>query len=603
MLPLLASQSGSTASTLALVVGVGLLAQWVAARLRLPALVLLLLSGLALGPLTGILDPDRDFGPSLKDAVSLAVGLVLFEGGLALRWQDARRAGPVLWRLIICGLVLGALMVGFLGRAIAGLDPTTAAILGAILVVTGPTVVLPLLRQARVGHRITTLLKWEGIVNDPLGALLAVFVFQIATAEQDMTLLVPELALRGLLAGAIGISAGVLLGEGLRRGLLPEHLKIPTMLTGAILIHVGGEAVGEENGLLAVTLAGLVLANIGGSSIADIRHFKEQVNVLLVSFLFVVLSARVRVEDLEAMLGWPLVLVAAVVLVVRPLVILAATIKSSLPMKERILLAWIAPRGVVAAAVAGAFATRLEDAGFADAGLLVPIVFGVVIVTVAQGATLAPLARRFGLSAKEGKGVLMIGASRWVLELAQAIEKAGAEVLLADTRYQRVSRARRRGFEAFFGDVLSEEAEFELQVERVSWVFAATDDDAYNSLICLHYGRELGKDRVLQLSPESGSERRDSTHALMAPSPFGERGTYGNFSQAYWTGQPFKVTRLTEEHGLPELQERCPNALLLFSVLDERLQPYKPDTTLPPGAFVIYLESVKAEEVASEPAN
>jgi NhaP-type Na+/H+ or K+/H+ antiporter len=588
-------QALQVVTLVATIVGLGIAVQWFAARLRLPALILLLACGFTLGPILGLLDPDAIFGELLQPMISVAVAIVLFEGGLTLRFEEARRAGTVLGRLLLSGLVVGFASVTALGASIAGLSWPTAAVLGAILVVTGPTVILPMLRQARIAMRPATLLKWEGIVNDPLGALLAVFVFQIAVADASSDgstiALIGRLLVLALGAGLIGALSGVALGRALRADLLSETLKSPAMLAAVLLVYAVGEHLGRENGLLAVTVFGIVLANVNDDSIADIQHFKEQISVMLVSILFLLLSARVTLEDMGALLGPPALLVAAVIFVVRPLVVGLATWRTGLPRNERLLVGWIAPRGVVAAAVAGAFEIQLVDAGYEDAKLLVPIVFGVIVATVLlQGVSIGHLARRLDLGVRPGTGLLIVGASNWALALAEALQKAGAYVVLSDTRYHRVSRARRRGFLTYYGDILGEEAGYELPLERLSWVLAATDDDSYNALVCLDFARDLGRAQVLQLTPEGGERGKEGEHRTVGRTPWGEPGTHRALAGGYWVREQFKVTRLSAEFTLTELQARNPTAVFLFAVADGRIAPY--DAEVPPGAGaqVVYLE-------------
>ena len=567
----------STVSLFAAILGLGIAIQWIASRLQVPALILLLGCGLLLGPGLGVLNPDELFGDLLQPMISLAVALVLFEGGLTLRFEEARRAGPVLWRLIATGLIVGFAGVTLLGYFVAGLSLPTAAVLGAILVVTGPTVILPMLRQAKIAMRPATLLKWEGIVNDPLGALLAVVVFQIAIVDTShdgaLASLIFELSIRALGAAALGGAAGVLLGRALRADLLAETLKSPVMLAAVVVVYAIAEHIGEENGLLAVTVFGIVLANVNDASIAEIQHFKEQISVLLV---------------------------ALVIVLIRPLVVAIATWRSGLPLAERVLVGWIGPRGVVAAAVAGAFATRLAQAGHADARLLVPIVFGVILATVLlQGLTIQYLAGRLGLGGRAGTGIVIVGASNWALALAQALTKAGAFVVLTDTRYHHVSRARRRGFTSFYGDVLSWEAHYELPLERISWVFAATDDDAYNALVCMEFARELGRSSVLQLTPEPGAGGKEGEHRTVGRTPWGDRGSYRALASGYWVREQFKVTKLTPEFPLERLWERHPDALLLFQVTDGgRIAPI--DSGNPPGLGVqiVFLEESARPAIA-----
>ena len=546
-----------------------------------------------LGPVTGIARPEDVFGQLLDPFVSLAVALVLFEGGLSLNLREARHVGSTLWRLIVTGLVVGFSLTMLAGIYLGGLSIGTSAVLGAILVVTGPTVILPMLRTARISLRPAALLKWEGIVNDPIAVLLAFFVLQATTAmgatgaRQELVALLANFLQSAALAAIVGVAAGLLLDHALHRGWIAEHLKGPVILASVLVVYAGSDAILHESGLLAVTLTGLLLANRGHASIEDVRRFKEQISTLLVSMLFIVLSASLELASLQELGGRPLLFIAAVLFAVRPLVVLLATLFSALPWRERIIVGWIAPRGVVAAAMAGALAPRL---GFEDAHLLVPIVFGVIVSTVVlHGLSIRPLAQRLGLAAVEGNGILIVGASTWGVSLAQALAKAGAYVVLADTRYRSVSEARVEGLEVHYGDVLEEDAMMELPMERVSWVLTATDDDAYNSLVSVHFVPDLGRERVLQLTPAATESGKEVRHRMLGKSPWGEAANHEEITRHFWKGASFKVTSISEAFGWEELVENNPTAKFLFYLHQDKLKVIEEGTTPPQGAKVIYL--------------
>ncbi len=594
---------------LILVVAVG--AQWVASRLHLPALLLLLGSGLSLGPIGwDILDLETTFHDDTLDAmVRLAVAVILFEGGLSLHLREARAVGTTLWRLILAGLVLGFSLVTVLAVTVGGLSLPVAATLGAILVVTGPTVIIPMLRSARISFRPAALLKWEGIVNDPLGALLAILVLQLTLLLEQpgssVAFVVASFVGNAVLAGAIGAAMGWLLAYLLDGGAIREDLKSPVMLASVLGVFGVAEYLQHENGLLAVTAMGIALANSETSSLEDIRHFKEQVSTLLVGFLFVVLSAQLQPEAVEALLGPPLLLVALVLFVVRPLVVLAATAGSTLPWSERALVGWIAPRGIVAAAVAGAFESRLIE-NHPDAALLQPIVFGVIASTVMlHGLSIRPMARMLGLAGRAGNGILIVGASTWAVELARALARAGAFVVLADTRYRRVTLARQSGVEVHFGDVLSEETAMELPLERVSWLLAATADDSYNALVSVHYTHELGRQRVLQLTPvaaQGSVKGRDAAAHMSGVSPWGEQASYGAIARRFWQGSSFKVTQTSEQYAWEEVLTKNRGALFLFALHQDRIIVVSDDVAPPLGAKIVYLPGLPDGRTASAPA-
>ena len=586
---------------LTLLVAAAVGSQWLAATLRVPGILLLLAMGILIGPVTGIFDPRQMMGDWMGTIVQVAVALILFEGGLSLHVTEMRVAGRPLIRLLISGLVLGSVLTTLAGVYLGGLSWATAAVAGGILVVTGPTVILPMLRTARIPLRPASLLKWEGIVNDPLGALLAYVLFKIAVAtggigQEDIVTMVLTLVGTGLASTLLGVVVGFLLDKLLDHELIQAHLKSPVMLAAVLLVFTGAELLGEENGLLAVTAMGLVLANVQNPHVDEIRHFKEQISTLLIGFLFLVLSAGLEPTSLGALVGSPLLVVGAVLFLIRPIVVLVATARSAIPWSERVLVGWIGPRGVVAAAVAGAFAPRLKEAGYPDADLLVPLIFGVIISTVVlHSLSLRPLARWLGLSAGNRGAVLLVGASTMAIELARTLARAGAEVVLTDARFHKVSRARREGVDVHHGDVLSEEMAFELPLERLALMVAASDDDSYNALVCMRFHAYLPRSRVVQITPANdGADRKHAESRAKGETPWGERATYRDMTRLFWQGYTFKVTLLTDAFGIDALRERNPDSIPLFAVVDGKVEPIEAGAAVAVGAKVLHFAPPEA---------
>ncbi len=573
-------------------VAVGVLAQLIAARLHIPALILLLTIGIVIGPVTGWVDPDRAFGDLLRPVVSLSVALILFEGGLSLRISEARKLGWPLLALVLGGLLFTFTLTAFLAHHLAEFSWATSAVFGAILVVTGPTVVKPMLRQARIKQRPALLLKWESIVNDPFGALLAVVALEVAIVGSDGLghLLV-------LIGGSavIGWVSGLLLGLALRRGFFPEHLKTPAILGAALLIFAGCNAIFHEAGLLAVTITGVVLANSRSSSIEEIRRFKEEVATILVAVLFLVLAARMRFSDLEGITLGAVLLIPAVLFIVRPIVSWVSLAGSGLPWQEKFLIGWIAPRGVVAVAMAGALALRLEEAGYSDAHMLVPVIFGVIIATVVlHGLTISPLSRALGLSGKGGGGLLIVGASNWAIDLAIALGKEGVDVILCDSNYRNTSQARMRGVHSFHGDVLNEETQDELPFERLSWVLAGTGDDHYNSLVSVALVKLVGRENVLQLRT-GDAEEEDHTH-LNGRMPWGEDVTFGALTSHYWSDGKFKITELDDhEYDWEEFQALNEGSTPLFAIHSKGIVPIEEGKSRAGGEHILYMSPAKSK--------
>lgn len=534
----------------------GSLAQWLAWRFRLPAIVLLTAAGLLAGPALGWLDPRATFGELLDPLLSLAVAVILFEGGLALRLADLKEkdVARAVRRLCSLGLLLAFALGTAAARWVGDLSWPTAACFGAITVVTGPTVIIPLLRQARLRRRSAALFQWEGIVNDPFGALLAVVVFQLATGDTTASGLA-RFALALLGGGGLGAAAGWLLGRAFRAGLVPEYQKAPALLGAVLCVAWGGNAIAHEAGLLSVTVMGVVIGNAGLASIDDLLRFKEGVTLFLVSAVFLVLTAALDPATLGQLDLRAAALLGAMLLVVRPLAVLLSTIGSGVDMKERLLLGWIAPRGVVAAAVSGVFGPALVQAGHPDAELLAPLVFALIVVTVVlHGFSLPWLARHLGLAAKTPQGLLVVGASGWTVELGKALAAADVPVVVADTSWRSLSRARMAGLDVFFGEVLSEHGEHGLPLHTLGTVLAATDNDAYNALVCVHFGPHLGRDQVFQLAPtdHDPDDPRSVSHTRRGRLAVDEDATLELLDERNAEGWTFQRTTFSEDFGLED---------------------------------------------------
>jgi NhaP-type Na+/H+ or K+/H+ antiporter len=486
------------------VIGVlGMAAQWAAWRAQIPAVVFLLLCGVVAGPVTGVLDPHTDFGNLLEPLIAVAVAIILFEGGLTLNFRQISGASRAVRQLIYLGAPL-AWGLGYLAaHYVAGLSTQSAAVLAGVLVVTGPTVVGPLLRQARLPRRAASLLQWEAIIADPVGALFSVLAFEaslvVLTGHASNAFLL-RAALAVVLATGGGFLFARMIAWSFVRGFVPEYLKTPTLFVAVLLGFALTNFVLSEAGLLTVTVMGITLANSRIASLDEIRRFKEMMSVLLVSGVFIILTATIRMADIAA-IGWrDVAFIATLLFVVRPATVLLSTLTTPLTWQERLLCAWIAPRGVVAVAVSGFFGAALLTAGVPDAERLAPIAFLVVFVTVvAHGLSIAPLARALGLTSAEPGGLLIVGGSPWTLELASRGKEMGLPVLIADTNWNHLVPARLGDIEVYYGEILGEATEHNLDFSRYAALIAATDNDAYNALVCTDLGPEIGRSNVYQV--------------------------------------------------------------------------------------------------------
>jgi NhaP-type Na+/H+ or K+/H+ antiporter len=489
---------------LAVIGAAGIAAQWFAWRLQLPAIVLLLAAGFIAGPATGFLDPAADFGSIYRPMVSIAVAIILFEGGLTLNFKEIRETSTAVRRIIMYGGPLTWGMSALAAHYIGGLSWPTAIVLGAILVVTGPTVIMPLLRQAQLDARPASLLRWEAIVNDPIGALFAVVAFEIILVyiglhEADNLILL--LGGGFIAAFGLGFAAAKLIVWSFVRGHVPEFLKAPVLLASVVSVYAATNSVLEESGLLTVTVMGVVLANSRIASLTDMRRFKETITTLLVSGVFIILTASLSLDEIRS-LDWQAALfVAALLVVIRPVAIMLATIRSGATFQERLLSAWIAPRGVVAVAVSGLFGTLLADVGVEDAGRMVAFTFAVVVTTIVlHGFTLAPLASFLGLKKASKPGILLVGGSRWSTALAVKAQGRGGAGDAGRPELEPSGRGAAGEHPGLLrrGPVRSGAPQRSIRSGSRSLI-ATGDNDAYNALVCTDFGPELGRSHVFQI--------------------------------------------------------------------------------------------------------
>ncbi len=549
---------------------VGFFAQWLAWRMRLPAILFLLLIGIVIGPATGLFDPDEALGDFLFPTVSLAVALILFEGSMTLRFSELRGIGRAVRGMVSYGALLALLMLAGAAHWIAGVPWTIAFLFGALTCVTGPTVITPMLRTLRPNARIASALRWEGIVLDPLGALFAVLVFEaIVTHEQGHSLAVFG-ATVGIGAG-IGFGVAAALGLLLYRQLIPEYLQAYGTLVAVLGAFTLSNQLAHESGLVAVTIMGITLGNLRGIHIDHIMDFKEHLSTLLVSLLFVVLAARLHWPLPPGMLMAGILVFLAAQFVIRPVSIAVATFGSLLNWRERALLSYVSPRGVVAASVSSLFALRLGDLGVRGADALVPLVFILIIATVVlQSATARPLAGWLKVADPDPDGVLIFGSDEVARGIAQALADQKFQVVLADDDWEGISKARMAGLTTFFGNPTSQHAALNLDLTGIGRLLAMSNRRELNSLACLHYRQEFGREHVYRLrvlAPEDASNRSAFAGNLRAKALFGADMTRTRFIDLLAGGWRIKTNGLTEAFGWPDfVAQHGADTILLFGL-------------------------------------
>jgi NhaP-type Na+/H+ or K+/H+ antiporter len=552
---------------------IGFFAQWLAWRVKLPAILFLLLAGILLGPVFHVLDPDKLLGPLLFPVVSLSVALILFEGSLTLRFQELRGIGHVVRGLVSYGAIVALLLLAAAAHYLAGMSWDIALLFGALTCVTGPTVIVPMLRTLRPNARIANTLRWEGIVIDPLGALFAVLIYEaIVSRHQGRAIGVFfTTVITGVIVGGV---AAIVLGYLLRRQLIPEYLQNFGALAIVLLSFTLSNEMAHDSGLLTVTIMGIALANMRDVHIDDILDFKEHLTVLLVSMLFILLAARLVWPLPPGMLWAGIAIFLAAQFVVRPMTVIVSSIGSAMTWRERALISWVAPRGIVAASVSALFALRLERLNVAGSDALVPLVFILIIGTVVlQSATSRPLARWLKVAEPEPHGVLIFGSDAVARAIGKALNEAGFHVVLSDDDWDGIRRARMEGLPTFYGNPASAHAERNLDLVGVGQMLGLSTHRERNSLACLHYQQDFGRDKVYRLrnlAPQETSHRAALADRLSVPVLFEDTMTHARFAELLARGWRIKSTRLTPTFDWPHFIEQYGSSSLLLFAVDEK---------------------------------
>ena len=561
---------------LASIIVLGILAQWLAWRLHLPAILLLLVFGIIAGPVTGLLNPDIVFGETLFPLVSVSVAIILFEGGLSLKLSELRKGAAVIRNLVTVGILVTWFLAALAAYAIVGLELSTSILIGAILVVSGPTVIIPLLRQVRPTGKIGSIVKWEGIVNDPIGAILAVLVFEVIItggAEGGTSMIIGGVLkafFAGTIAGLLGAGIIVVL---LRRYLVPDFLQNPVALMLVTMCYVASDAVQTESGLLAVTVMGIALTNQKYVSIRHILEFKENLRVLLIASLFIILAARLDAAQLAlaSPLNWLFVIV--LIVLVRPAAVWVSTVGAGLKQGERHFLAWMAPRGIVAAAVVSVFAIRLAEIGHPDADKLVPLIFQVIIVTVAvYGLSASKVARRLKVSQADPQGVLFAGAHLWAREMAGILKDNGFTVAVVDSNWYNVSEARKMGLTAYYGNILSEELMYNIGLDGIGRLLAVTPNDEVNSLAALHFVDIFGTSEVYQLPPATegkAAKQDEMPRHLRGRFLFEQGASYPYLLTRFRDGAVVKKNSMTEAFDFEAFKSKYGSGAMPIFIITE----------------------------------
>lgn len=506
---------------IASVLALGIFSQWFAWRIQWPSIVIMSIVGLLIGPVIGFINPGEALGQLYTPLISLAVAIILFEGSSSLDIREIKDVSKSVFRIITGGAFIAWILGSLSAHYIAGLSLEVSFIIGGLFVVTGPTVIIPLLRNAKLQPRTAAVLKWEGIIVDPAGPLLALLAYEvikvITRAELGPDYLL-SFFISALMAGLLGLLIGLAISYMANKGMFPEYLKSPIILVFVLLCFTFAEMIMHETGMLAVTVMGLTLgwARKRVSSIGNVHHFVEGISVMLTSTVFILLTASLARETIAQIFSWKILAFVIVMLfIVRPISIWLPTIGTELTRQEKTLIGWIAPRGIVALTVAGYFASILADDGYKDAETLTALTFALVFITVCvHGFTLGPLAKKLGLSNQDSGGVVIVGASSFSTALATVLKELDTSVLIIDSSRGRLRSAIKQGINTHKGEILEEHAQYDADLTPYSKILAMTIDSSYNVLVSQSFAPEFGYNNTFSiLSPAAAHVKQDNLPA------------------------------------------------------------------------------------------
>lgn len=601
--------------TLLVAVVGGIAAQWFARLLRIPAIIPLLGFGILLGPEgpfgTFLMSrPGEALGPTLPAVVGLGVAVILFEGGLSLNMRDLRLAPKAVRNLLSVGALCSFLGGTLCAYYVAGIGGWSAAFLyGALVIVTGPTVIVPLLKNIRIVRRVHTILLWEGILIDAIGAITAVVTLEIVLHRSEVLHAGTGFIGALVLGPALGLAGGWALSKWLLRrkdtGTQDHEFDSLLALAGALGLYGLSEGLVKESGLGAVTCAGLVMSNMLKRDVEELRRFKGTLTTLLVSVLFMLLAANFELATLQPL--WPMgfVAIGVLMLVVRPLSIALCTWGGTLTWREKVFLGWIAPRGIVAASVASLMAFVLGENNMAEEGkALVALTFSTIMVTVVlNGITAKPLAWLLGLQVEKPEGLLIVGANDLALRVAGIFETHGVPTLLVDTNPVLCARARDAGFQVAEGSALDEDFLGQQEMAGIGRLLALTYSPTINARACLHTGRALKLDPCYALvTTMLRSEERQQLELAGAKPAFAESFDLNRLLVLLRTSKSHIRSHRIEEEGKIPPPEAGHTFIPVALVKGGSPAPFAPGLKLSAGALLIGLEFAPPTTPKTPPA-
>ena len=606
----------------------GILAQWVAWKFKIPAILPLILIGLLVGPIaaeflsedgTKWIEPIWNGeeglfpGQSLFYFVSLAISIILFEGGLTLKMSEIKNVGPVITKLISLGSI-----VTFFGAAVAAhysfnLSWEISFLFSGLIIVTGPTVITPILRNIPLKKDISTVLKWEGILIDPIGALVAVLVFEFISVdgggEFTKTALI-EFGKIVLFGSTFGFTFAHAMNFIVNKKLVPHYLLNVFALAAVLGVFVLSDTFAHESGLLAVVVMGMVLGNSNAPYLKELLYFKESLSILLISILFILLAANINMEELYLIYSWKTaVLFAAVVFIIRPIGVFLSTHGSSLKLNEKIFISWVGPRGIVAAGIASLFGLKLAKEGVPGAEYITPLVFMIVLGTVLLNATTARLfAKLVGVFLTKSDGILIVGASKVSRLIGHYLESNGRHVVLIDSNQSNIVKAKELGLEAFNTNIYSDTLMDNIELNDVGYLMALTGSNDINKYAINKFSKQFGENGSFRLVSvdEMQDEKSNPKEGLFSQTD--DYTTLSNVTRKYPSIQEIELRDKAHYDSLIEMANNDKDIIPLFIKNEaseiEIISSHNKDVEeIGENCHLVYLgKPFDVEEVANEEA-
>ncbi|NNK10373.1 MAG: sodium:proton antiporter [Flavobacteriaceae bacterium] len=503
---------------LAGIIILGIVAQWVAWRFKLPAILPLILIGLLVGPVATLYTEDGQKliepiwngekglfpGEGLYYFVSLAISVILFEGGLTLKRSEISNVGPVITKLITVGTMVTFFGAGIAAHFIFDLSWQMSFLFSALVIVTGPTVITPILRNIPLRKDLSAILKWEGILIDPIGALVAVLVFEFISVGEGQAYTKTALIEFGkiLLFGCtFGFTFAHALAFAIKRNMIPHYLLNVVSLSVVLLVFVESDVFAHESGLLAVVVMGMVMGNMNLPNLKELLYFKESLSVLLISILFILLAANINISDMELIYNWnTAILFLVIVFLIRPIGVLLSTRGSGLKLNEKAFIGWVGPRGIVAAGIASLFGSKLMAKGEPGAEYITPLVFMIVLGTVLLNATTARLfAKWVGVFLERSEGILVIGASKVSRIIANYLKNNNRHVVVIDNNENNIEKCKKMGLDGIVANIYSDTLTDNIELNDVGYLMALTGNSEINKYAIDKFRKQFGENGSFRL--------------------------------------------------------------------------------------------------------